>query len=101
MQRRSCPDKKLESLITKDSPVKLFHHVSLMTLDTIMKCAFSCHSNCQIDSESAYIKAVYELSYLADYRFFFLPYHNDVIFHLSPHGFRFCRALKTVHGHTG
>ncbi|XP_075176639.1 cytochrome P450 4A4-like [Anomaloglossus baeobatrachus] len=91
---------KWERLIPKESPVELFHHVSLMTLDTIMKCAFSYNSNCQMDSESAYIKAVYDLSYLVDHRFFFLPYHNDVIFHLSPHGFRFRRALKIVHGHT-
>ncbi|CAJ0953925.1 unnamed protein product [Ranitomeya imitator] len=91
---------KWERLTAKESPVELFHHVSLMTLDTIMKCAFSYHSNCQMDSESAYIKAVYDLSHLADHRFFFLPYHNDVIFHLSPHGFRFRRALKIVHGHT-
>ncbi|CAN2391655.1 16-hydroxypalmitate dehydrogenase activity, partial [Pristimantis euphronides] len=51
-------------------------------------------------SESAYIKAVFDLSSLVDYRFICLPYHNDLIFHLSPHGFRFRRALKIAHEHT-
>ncbi|KAM9324684.1 cytochrome P450 4B1-like [Gastrophryne carolinensis] len=90
---------KWEHLI-KDKPVELFHHVSLMTLDTIMKCAFSYESNCQLDSENSYIKAVYDLTYLADYRFTCLPYHSDLIFYLSPHGFHFRRALRTAHQHT-
>ncbi|KAM4722927.1 cytochrome P450 4B1-like [Rhinophrynus dorsalis] len=91
---------KWEKLIPEKQPVELFHHVSLMTLDSIMKCAFSYHSNCQNNSENAYIKAVYELSYLVDYRFTCLPYHNDLIFYLSPHGFRFRRALGIAHQHT-
>ncbi|XP_077306432.1 cytochrome P450 4B1-like [Lithobates pipiens] len=91
---------KWEHIIPDKKTVELFHHVSLMTLDSIMKCAFSYHSNCQNDSESAYIKAVYDLSYLVDYRFTCLPYHSDFLFHLSPHGFRFRRALKTAHQHT-
>ncbi|KAG8536021.1 hypothetical protein GDO81_027261, partial [Engystomops pustulosus] len=92
---------KWERLIPDQNPVELFHHVSLMTLDSIMKCAFSIHSSCQLDSESPYIKAVYELSRLVDLRFYFIPYHNDLIFHLSPHGYRFRKALKTAHEHTG
>ncbi|XP_053324997.1 cytochrome P450 4B1-like [Spea bombifrons] len=91
---------KWDRLVSDQKPVELFHHVSLMTLDTIMKCAFSYQSNCQHNSENAYIKAVYDLSYLADYRFCCLPYHNDLIFYLSPHGFRFRRALKVAHEHT-
>nr|DBA17901.1 TPA: hypothetical protein GDO54_016212 [Pyxicephalus adspersus] len=91
---------KLEHLASENKSIELFHHVSLMTLDTIMKCAFSYQSNCQNDSESEYIKAVYELSYLVDHRFRCFPYHNDLIFNLSPHGFRFRRALRTAHQHT-
>ncbi|XP_040833768.1 cytochrome P450 4A5-like isoform X3 [Ochotona curzoniae] len=34
------------------SPVEIFQHVSLMTLDTIMKCAFSHESSIQLDSRS-------------------------------------------------
>ncbi|XP_073499638.1 cytochrome P450 4B1-like isoform X2 [Phyllobates terribilis] len=91
---------KWEKLAPNNKPVELFHHVSLMTLDTIMKCAFSYKSNCQNNSENDYINAVFEISYLVEYRFRFFPYHNDFIFHMSPHGFRFRRALKTAHEHT-
>uniref|UniRef100_A0A8C5QZZ1 Cytochrome P450 n=1 Tax=Leptobrachium leishanense TaxID=445787 RepID=A0A8C5QZZ1_9ANUR len=91
---------KWERLVSEKDSVELFHHVSLMTLDTIMKCAFSYQSNCQNSSENAYIKAVYELSYLVDHRFRVFPYHNDFIYYISPHGFRFRNALKTAHQHT-
>ncbi|XP_073499631.1 cytochrome P450 4B1-like isoform X1 [Phyllobates terribilis] len=91
---------KWEKLSPNKKPVELFHHVSLMALDTIMKCAFSYDSNCQNNSENAYIKAVYELASLVDYRSCYFPYHNDFIFNLSPHGFSFRRALKTAHEHT-
>ncbi|XP_068095202.1 cytochrome P450 4B1-like [Hyperolius riggenbachi] len=91
---------KWEQMVSDKKPLEMFQYVSLMTLDTIMKCAFSYESNCQNNSENAYIKAVYDLSYIVDFRFIFLPYHNDIIFHLSPHGFRFRRALSTAHKHT-
>ncbi|NXQ49126.1 CP4B1 protein, partial [Catharus fuscescens] len=38
---------KWEKLTADGKSVELFEHVSLMTLDSIMKCAFSCHSDCQ------------------------------------------------------
>ncbi|XP_021567605.1 cytochrome P450 4A11-like isoform X2 [Carlito syrichta] len=41
---------KWEELIGQDSPVEVFQHLSLMTLDTIMKCAFSHQGNVQADS---------------------------------------------------
>ncbi|KAG8555215.1 hypothetical protein GDO81_017622, partial [Engystomops pustulosus] len=91
---------KWEKLVPDKKPVELFHHVSLMTLDTIMKCAFSYESNCQLDRENDYIKAVFDISYLVDYRFHHVPYHSDFIFHLSPLGFRFRKALKIAHEHT-
>ncbi|CAN9513814.1 unnamed protein product [Ophioblennius macclurei] len=80
---------------------ELFEPVSLMTLDSIMKCAFSCNSNCQKEGgKNAYTKAVYELSHLANLRFRIFPYHNDLIFSLSPHGYRFRKACKVAHSHT-
>ncbi|XP_073400478.1 cytochrome P450 4A24-like [Dendrobates tinctorius] len=91
---------KWEQLVPNEKSVELFHHVSLMTLDSIMKCAFSYSSNCQTDSENAYIKAVYELSYLVDHRFRRFIYHFDLIYYLSPEGFRNRRALKIAHEHT-
>ncbi|KAM6967594.1 cytochrome P450 4T8 [Aplochiton taeniatus] len=80
---------------------ELFEHVSLMTLDSIMKCAFSSNTNCQTESgTNAYIKAVYELSDLVNLRFRTFPYHIDFIFHISPHGFRYRNACKVAHSHT-
>ncbi|CAI9591186.1 unnamed protein product [Staurois parvus] len=92
---------KWEHIIPDKKPVELFHHVSLMTLDTIMKCAFSYQSNCQNDRSvfGDSITSFHYLTYLT-YRFVCLPYHSDILFHLSPHGFRFRRALRTAHQHT-
>ncbi|KAJ3598539.1 hypothetical protein NHX12_002048 [Muraenolepis orangiensis] len=74
--------------------------VSLMSLDNIMKCAFSNDSNCQNNGTNVYIKAVYELSHLINTRLRIFPYHSDIIFYLSPHGFRFRRACRVTHRHT-
>ncbi|XP_061676202.1 cytochrome P450 4B1 isoform X2 [Syngnathoides biaculeatus] len=92
---------KLECYSSTGESFELFKHVSLMTLDTIMKCAFSYNSNCQTESgTNEYIKSVYELTNLINLRFRIFPYHNDLIFYLSPHGFRHRRACKVAHGHT-
>ncbi|XP_006111510.1 cytochrome P450 4B1-like isoform X1 [Pelodiscus sinensis] len=91
---------KWEELVTQDKSVELFEHVSLMTLDSIMKCAFSCHSNCQTDRENSYIRAVFDLSYLVHQRLRIFPYHNDLVYRLSPHGLQFRRACQLAHRHT-
>ncbi|XP_042346541.1 cytochrome P450 4B1-like [Plectropomus leopardus] len=92
---------KWESYANTSESFELFEHVSLMTLDSILKCAFSYSSNCQTESgKNEYIKAVYELSHLIDLRFRTFPYHNDLIFYLSPHGFRYRKACRVAHGHT-
>ncbi|XP_062254783.1 cytochrome P450 4B1-like [Platichthys flesus] len=92
---------KWESYGDTNKSFELFEHVSLMTLDNILKCAFSHNSNCQTESgTNAYIKAVYELTDLVNLRFRTFPYHNDLIFYLSPHGFRFRKACRVAHRHT-
>uniref|UniRef100_A0A3Q2NN52 aromatase n=1 Tax=Fundulus heteroclitus TaxID=8078 RepID=A0A3Q2NN52_FUNHE len=92
---------KWERYANTEETFEVFEHVSLMTLDSILKCAFSCNSNCQTEGgRNAYIKAVYELSYLINFRVRTFPYHSDLIFHLSPHGFRYRRACKVAHSHT-
>ncbi|XDB48358.1 hypothetical protein ABFV05_001974 [Capra hircus] len=53
----------LEELISQDSHVEIFRHVSLMTLDTIMKCTFSFQCSIQTDRNSkSYIQAVRDLN---------------------------------------
>ncbi|KAF7645499.1 hypothetical protein LDENG_00203600 [Lucifuga dentata] len=92
---------KWENFAKTNESFELFNHVSLMTLDSIMKCAFSYNSNCQNEGgASEYIKAVYELSNLINLRMRIFPYHNDFIFHLSPHGFRYRKACKVSRSHT-
>ncbi|XP_063342717.1 cytochrome P450 4B1-like [Pelmatolapia mariae] len=92
---------KWESYASTNEPFELFKHVSLMTLDSIMKCAFSCYSNCQTEGgTNAYIKAVYDLSFLIDLRLRMFPYHSDLLFHLSPHGFRYRKARQVALSHT-
>ncbi|XP_029474137.1 cytochrome P450 4B1-like isoform X2 [Rhinatrema bivittatum] len=91
---------KWEKLVREDRSVELFQHISLMTLDSIMKCAFSCNSDCQNDGDSAYIQAVSDLSYLIVQRSRCFPYHSDLVYYLSPHGFRFRKACDIAHQHT-
>uniref|UniRef100_A0A667YL83 Cytochrome P450, family 4, subfamily T, polypeptide 8 n=1 Tax=Myripristis murdjan TaxID=586833 RepID=A0A667YL83_9TELE len=92
---------KWEGYAQTSESFELFEHVSLMTLDSIMKCAFSCNSDCQHEGgTNAYIKAVYELTHLTFLRFRTFPYHSDIVFHLSPHGFRFRKACRVAHSHT-
>ncbi|KAI2517006.1 cytochrome P450 family 4 subfamily A member 22 [Homo sapiens] len=43
---------KWEELLGQDSPLEVFQHVSLMTLDTIMKSAFSHQGSIQVDRPS-------------------------------------------------
>ncbi|XP_068180518.1 cytochrome P450 4T8 [Antennarius striatus] len=80
---------------------ELFEHVSLMTLDTILKCAFSYNSKCQTEGgRNPYINAVYELSNLINTRFRIFLYHSDLIFSLSPHGYKYRKSLAVSRSHT-
>ncbi|XP_052031583.1 cytochrome P450 4A12A isoform X2 [Apodemus sylvaticus] len=44
---------KWEQIIGQDSTLDIFQHITLMTLDTIMKCAFSHEGSVQLDSVSS------------------------------------------------
>uniref|UniRef100_A0A6I8Q703 Cytochrome P450 family 4 subfamily F member 22 n=1 Tax=Xenopus tropicalis TaxID=8364 RepID=A0A6I8Q703_XENTR len=87
--------------LTAEGPVSLdmFEHVSLMTLDTLLKCTFSYDSDCQ-EKPSDYIAAIYELSSLVVKREHYLPHHFDFIYNLSSNGRKFHQACKTVHEFT-
>ncbi|KAM8846718.1 cytochrome P450 4B1-like [Synchiropus picturatus] len=92
---------KWDSYARSGQRLELFEHVSQMALDSILKCAFSYDSSCQTQSgTNTYIKAVYELTDLINLRFRTFPYHNNLIFYLSPHGFRFRKACRITHKHT-
>ncbi|XP_002739096.1 cytochrome P450 4F3-like [Saccoglossus kowalevskii] len=81
--------------------IEMFEHVSLMTLDSLMKCIFSIETHCQTEvSTNPYITAVYELSEMVVNRINFPPYFSDLIFHLTYSGYKWRRALRQVHGHS-
>ncbi|XP_001375144.1 cytochrome P450 4A6-like [Monodelphis domestica] len=93
--------KKWEKLITQDSSLEIFEHVSLMTLDTIMKCAFSYHSNCQMERNADdYIQAVKEQAILVFSRVRNDLYHNDFVYWFSPQGYQARRWAHLAHNHT-
>ncbi|KAL8178731.1 UNVERIFIED_CONTAM: hypothetical protein K2H54_055878 [Gekko kuhli] len=92
---------KWEQLITQKTSVELFKHVSLMTLDIIMKCAFSYNSNCQMDRENSYVQAVYDLCFLVNEKMYHILYQNDLIYWFSPQGYQFRKTCQVAHHHTG
>ncbi|XP_063312632.1 ultra-long-chain fatty acid omega-hydroxylase-like [Pelobates fuscus] len=87
--------------LAANCPVSLdmFEHISLMTLDSLLKCTFSYDSGCQ-EKSSDYIAAIYELSALVAHRYQYPPHHIDFIYHLSSNGQRFRQACNIVHGFT-
>ncbi|XP_066479037.1 cytochrome P450 4B1-like [Tiliqua scincoides] len=82
------------------SSLELYEHVSLMTLDSIMKCAFSYHSNCQTDRDNSYINTVLDLTRLVYQRLRIPLYHSDLIYWWSSQGRQFRKACRLAHNHT-
>ncbi|XP_059545662.1 cytochrome P450 4A11-like [Myotis daubentonii] len=94
---------KWEELISQDSHLEIFEHISLMTLDTIMKCAFSQQSSIQMDRKSqsqSYIQAIKDVKSLFYSRVRNFFYQNDIIYWLTPDGLRSKRACQIAHQHT-
>ncbi|XP_027051041.1 cytochrome P450 4F4-like [Pocillopora damicornis] len=78
--------------------VELFHHVSLMTLDSVLKCALSYRTNCQTQKkQDPYIVVVYEASGQILDRLMNPLIHNDTIYKLTPDGRRFFKNCAFVH----
>ncbi|XP_023105399.2 cytochrome P450 4A11-like isoform X1 [Felis catus] len=92
---------KWENLIRQNSYVEIFEHVSLMTLDTIMKCAFSYQGSHQADRISqSYIQAIQDLSNLIFSRVRNVFHQDDIIYRLTPEGRWNHRACQIAHQHT-
>ncbi|XP_072048847.1 LOW QUALITY PROTEIN: cytochrome P450 4F2-like [Amphiura filiformis] len=87
----------------QEKSIEIFEHVSLLTLDSLLKCIFSIESNCQLSAGNIrhpYLKGVLELSHTSVKRINFLPYHIAPIFYLSPTGFRWRQACRDVHNYS-
>ncbi|XP_072580178.1 cytochrome P450 4A6-like isoform X1 [Vulpes vulpes] len=92
---------KWEELLTQDSHLEIFEHVSLMTLDTIMKCAFSYQGNHQADRNSqAYIQAIRDMNNLVFARVRNVFYQKDIFYWLTSEGRRNHKARQIAHKHT-
>ncbi|XP_074077610.1 cytochrome P450 4A11-like [Macrotis lagotis] len=92
---------KLEKLCDSGSSLDIFEHISLMTLDSLMKCAFSHQSNCQMDrSSNAYIQAVRDLAKLLSSRARNGAHHNDLIYWFSSNGRKARQAAQRAHQYT-
>ncbi|XP_037618313.1 cytochrome P450 4F3 [Sebastes umbrosus] len=91
---------KWRNLVGKGTTtVEMFDHVTLMTLDSLLKCAFSYNSNCQ-RSTSEYVSAIVELSDLVIDRRQKILHHWDWFYWKTQQGKRFRKALNTVHSFT-
>ncbi|NIG60277.1 cytochrome P450 4A11-like [Pontoporia blainvillei] len=92
---------KWEELVSLDSHLEVLGHVSLMTLDTIMKCAFSHQGSIQTDRNiQLYIQAIRDLSNLTFSRLRNAFHQNDIIYRLTPEGRWSHRACQLAHQHT-
>ncbi|XP_008839548.1 cytochrome P450 4A14-like isoform X1 [Nannospalax galili] len=92
---------KWEQLDGQDSSLEIFQHISLMTLDTIMKCAFSHQGSVQLDKNSrSYTKATEDLNNLTFYRMRNAFYQSNTIYNLSPDGRLLHHACQLAHEHT-
>ncbi|CAK6441175.1 unnamed protein product [Pipistrellus nathusii] len=92
---------KWEELISQDSHLEISEHISLMTLETIMKCAFSQKDSIQTDSKSqTYIKAIRDVKNLFTSRVRNFFYQNDIIYWLTPDGQWSQWACQLAHQHT-
>ncbi|XP_032744822.1 cytochrome P450 4A2 [Rattus rattus] len=92
---------KWEKLDDQDHPLEIFHYVSLMTLDTVMKCAFSHQGSVQLDVNSrSYTKAVEDLNNLIFFHVRSAFYGNSIIYNMSSDGRLYHRACQIAHEHT-
>ncbi|XP_028250858.1 cytochrome P450 4F3 [Parambassis ranga] len=79
--------------------IEMFDHVTLMTLDSLLKCAFSCDSNCQ-ESTNEYMSAIVELSDLIIDRRGNILHHWDWFYWKTKQGKQFRQALDVIHRFT-
>ena len=92
---------KWSSSVSQNEPVKVFDTISLLSLDIILQCAFSCESDCQnTRTKHPYIKAVYDMSVLISDRGRNPLYIVDWIYSLSTGGRKAKKLCKILHDHS-
>ncbi|KAL0964760.1 hypothetical protein UPYG_G00328520 [Umbra pygmaea] len=86
-------------LANGENRLEMFSHISMMTLDSLLKCTFSHNSNCQ-ESSCEYITAILELSDLLIDRRGRILHHWDWLYWRTAEGQRFRKACNVVHRFT-
>lgn len=96
-----CTDiflEKLEKFAEKGEYFEVFSHIGLLTLDIILRCAFSYENDCQVKGNShPYVQAVSSLGTIATHRFLSPWLYPDFIFNLTPGGRQFKKDCDFVH----
>ncbi|XP_022100029.1 cytochrome P450 4F22-like isoform X2 [Acanthaster planci] len=89
---------RLERYVLDGASFPVTKHVSLLTLDILLRCAFSYDSSCQIQGdEHPYVKAVAELSKTVTERTFSMFLYFNLPFGLSSVGRKFKKNCDFVH----
>ncbi|KAI4580160.1 hypothetical protein MJT46_001528 [Ovis ammon polii x Ovis aries] len=93
---------KWEEFVSQDSSLEILGDISLMTLDTIMKCAFSHQGSVRNDRNSqSYIQAIKNLNSMLFSRLRNVFYQNDLIYRLTREGHWNHQACQLAHQYTG
>ncbi|KAE8746742.1 Cytochrome P450 CYP4c [Frankliniella occidentalis] len=89
---------KMEALAGDPEGFNVFPLVTLCTLDIICETAMGRKVNAQVDSESPYVRAVYDMAEIVLTRQSTVWYQPDWLFHLTPMYRRQQRCLADLHG---
>ncbi|XP_004679030.1 PREDICTED: cytochrome P450 4A11-like [Condylura cristata] len=87
--------------LSDQNPLEVFEPVSLMTLDSLMKCAFSYQGSEQSDrSSQPYLQAIDNIKNLFSSRRSNIFQQNDTVYGLTSEGRKFYQACDVAHEHT-
>nr|CAD7197562.1 unnamed protein product [Timema douglasi] len=89
--------KKLKHKVGKD-PFNIFHYVTLCTLDIICETAMGRSVNAQGDSDSQYVKAIYEISSIVQCRQAKMWLQPDWLFKMTSLSNKHDNCVKILHG---
>ena len=92
--------KKWTGVANDGVSVYAFKDVGKLSLDVIMRCAFSTESNCQLSEDHLYIKSISDMIHLLNDRIPNLIYNSDLIYSLTSDGKKFNQACKIAHNFT-
>lgn len=85
-----------------EGPVEVFHHIGLMTVDSMLRCLFGHRSGCQQERERhPYVEGVHTLSHLIVQRILNPLHHWDCLYYLSSPGRKYVKTCEEIHRFSG